>query len=440
MKAPKAARSSTTIDPTQIQNSAGIPPAHSEFAGISLQKLVDVYNGTLRGDVDAVPAAEELRADAPGLQNTSNADYVYTQVSALYGGAELPSFQGPSGNSVKSLIFVSGSTQGGYGAFHIDDGAQANFDRIVVDSLTVSGEYSASSGLGSPVAHLGAKRAYLLPLYSEGTALRSVLDSKDSLLRAFTREALQRSLRIASHSAAALQHAIDSGNPTQCPKKSSPDLGHTEEASHAELGREVVEANKKVLGLVSTATNATANRKYLSTALFAAELVESFQTLTGKGDPGRTDGEAVSRVLAFKLTPEIALVPGFNVGVTQQWWLDGHPDFVNDNSQTDQSTDGNSASVMFLLFLNDYLGVPLDHILKRMPATNGAPLGETYAALLADFPAFRNSVGADGTAAFNKMISLLEQNVQNQDGTLNLPADGNPFPSMPNSAQGGLFA
>lgn len=440
MKAPKGARSSATIDPTQIQNSASIPPPHSQFVGISLQKLVDVYDGTLHGDVDAVPAAQELRAAAPGTPSTSNADYIYTQVSKLYGGVDLPSFQSPSGNSVKSLVFVSGSTQGGYGAFHINDGAQANFDRIVVDSLTSSGEYSANSGLGSPVARLGPKRAYLLPLYNEDTELRSILSPVNPRLKVYKPEAIQQSLRIAAHTTAALQLAVESRNPATLPKRSSRSPEKTEKSSHAELSRDLVGANKEVVGLVASATNVTASREYLSTALFAAEIIESFQTLTGKGDPGRTDGEAVSRVLAFKLAPEIALVPGFNVGVTQTWWHDGHPDFVNDNSQTDQSTDGNAAGAMFLLFLNDYLGIPLDHILKRMPATNGAPLGQTYAALLADFPAFKNSVGAGGPAVFTKMISLLRQNAQNPDGTLNLPADGNPFPSMPNSAQGGLAA
>lgn len=439
MKAAKKAHVKATIDPTQIQNSAGIPPAHSQFVGLSLQKQVDIYNGTVHGDVDAVPAAEELRAAAPGTPNASNADYIYAQVGALFGKVDLPSFQSPSGNSVKSLVFVSGSTQGGYGAFHIDDAGQASFDRIVVDSLTASGEYSANSGLGSPVAHLGPKRAYLFPLYSEGTALRSVITG-NGLLKNYTREAIQRSLKIAAHSAVALQRAAETRNPAALPEKSSHDLGQIAEATHEDLESEVVEANKKVHGLVAAATSATASRKYLSTALFAAEIIESFQTLTGKGDPGKTDGEAVSRVLGFKLAPEIALVPGFNSGVTQQWWQDKHPDFVNDNSQNDQSTDGNAAGVMFLLFLNDYLGVPLDQILKRMPATNGAPLGQTYAALLADFPAFKNSIGADGKSAFAKMVSLLQQNAQNPDGTLNLPANGNPFPSMPNSAQGGLFA
>ena len=48
--------------------------------------------------------------------------------------------------------------------------------------------------------------------------------------------------------------------------------------------------------------------------------------------------------------------------------------------------------------------------------------------------------GATGKTAFNTMIKLLTQNTQGPDGPLNLPANGNPYPSMPNSKQGGLFA
>jgi hypothetical protein len=186
---------------------------------------------------------------------------------------------------------------------------------------------------------------------------------------------------------------------------------------------------------VAAAMDATGGRQYLSTALFAAEIVESFELLTGKADAGRTDGEAVSRVLAFKLAPEIALVPGFDGAVTQQWWQDGHPDYVNDNSPNDQSTDGNAAGVMFLEFLTDFLGVSLAQILQHMPAAGpgGAPLGQTYVALLNDFPQVANVAGPDGPSAFQTMIQLLQQNAQNPDGTLNLPANGNPFPSMPNA-------
>lgn len=439
MKARKK-KVAATIDPAQIQNSRSIPPPGSHFVGASLQSLVDIYNGTIRGDVDALPAAQELQAAAPDAPDASNADRIYTQVAALYGGADLPTFQSPSGNSVKSVVFVSGSKKGGYGAFHINDGTQANFDRIVVDSLTSSGEYSRNSGLGSPVAHLGPKRTHLLPLYSEGTELRSILSSSDPRLKAYTPEAIQQCLRISAQSVAALQQAAKARNPSATPAYAPKSKKQTKKSSRAELGRQVAQANTKVLRLVAAATKETSSRRYLSTALFAAEIVESFQTETGKADPGRTDGEAVSRILGFKLAPEIALVPGFNSGVTQQWWQDGHPDWVNDNSQSDQSTGGNAAGVMFLEFLNDYLGVPLDRILARMPATNGAPLGHTYVALLNDFPNLKNSVGPDGPSAFQKMISLLTQNAQTPDGTLNLPADGNPFPSMPGASPGGLFA
>ena len=348
-----------TIDPTQIQSPSQIPPPGSQFVGSSPSGLVDVYCGTLDGDVDAQPSAQELLTTESDTGGLANADYIYTQLSNLYGGVQLPNFQSPSGNSVKCVVFVSGSSQGGYGAFHIP-GTQADFDRIVVDSLNASGNYSSNSGLGNAIAPAAVTLPHLFP------ALRS--------------------------SAATL-------------RADAPATG----------------------------------RQFLSTALFAAEAVESFETLTGKADPGQTDGEAVSRVLAFKLAPEIALVSGFSGGVAQQWWSDGQPDFVNDNSQNDQSTDGNGSGVMFLLFLTDFLGVPMDQILAAMPATNGAPLGQTYVALLSSHPELAQVAGADGPSAFQAMVSILQQNATNPDGSLNVPADGNPFPSIQGAKQGGLF-
>jgi hypothetical protein len=353
-----------TIDPTQIQSASEIPPAGSQFAGLSPSGLVDVYCGTLDGDVDAQPSAQELLAAETDTGGLSNADYVYTQLSKLYGGVQLPNFQSPSGNTVKCLVFVSGSAQGGYGAFHIP-GTQADFDRIVVDSLNSSGNYSSNSGLGTAIAPEAVSLPRLFPLQQGERATRRAI-----LLRA-----------------------------------DAPDAG----------------------------------RQFLSTALFAAEAVECFETLTGKASPGQTDGEAVSRVLAFKLAPEIALVSGFSGGVAQQWWADGQPDFVNDNSQTDQSTDGNGAGVMFLLYLTDFLGIPLDQILAAMPATNGAPLGQTYVALLSSRPELAQVAGPDGPSAFQAMVALLEQNATNPDGSLNVPADGNPFPTIQGAKQGGLF-
>ncbi|HLZ84318.1 MAG TPA: hypothetical protein VKQ54_12190 [Caulobacteraceae bacterium] len=350
-----------TIDPSAIASAADIPPAGSLYQGATGQGLVDVYCGTVAGDIDAVPAAQELLATAADTGGLANADYVYSQLARLY-GADLPALASPSGASVKCLVFVSGSANGGYGAFHFP-GAQTDFDKIVVDSLTASGGYSPGGLAAAPQPAPAAAAAFAQP-------------------RLFQPQ----------WAAAAFAAAAPGG------------------------------------------------RQYLSTALFAAEAIECFEQLTGKADAGHTDGEAVSRVLAFKLCPEIMLVAGFNGGVTQQWWQDGHPDWVNDNSQTDQSTDGNAAGVMFLLFLNDYLGVPIQTILAQMPASGGAPLGQTYAALLNVLPALAQTAGADGPAAFQAMITQLTQNAQAADGTLTLPADGNPFPSMPGAQQGGLFA
>lgn len=326
-----------TIDPTQLTEPSQIPPSGSRFVGSSPCGLADVFSGTLTGDVDAPRAAQELLATESNTGGLANADYIYNQLSALYGGAQLPDFRSPSGNTVKSVVFVSGSRRGTYGAFHIP-GTQAGFDRIVVDSLNVSGRYSSDSKLGT----------------------------------------------------------IESDAPG-------------------------------------------AGRKFLSTGFFANNLVESFELLTRKASPGRTDGEAVSRILAYKLAPEMAVIPGFNGGVTQQWWRDGHPDFVNDNSQNDQSTDGNGAGVMFLFFLNDYLGVPMVQILAAMPQTRGAPLGQTYVNLLRTHPELAKVVGTDGPSAFRAMVSFLQQNARNPDGSLKLPADGNPFPAMQGAKQGGLF-
>jgi hypothetical protein len=348
----------STIDPAQIVSASEIPPAGAQRVGLSPEGQVDVFCGTLHGDIDALPSASELLESAPANNGLANADYIYNQVPALYGGVQLPGFQSPSGDTVKSVVFVSGSgQQPNYGAFHIP-GTQADFDRIVCDSMNASGSYSNGSGLG---LRRGLVTIRVPHLFS----------------------------------------AIGLGRATACP---------------------------------------TGDRQYLSTALFAAEIVESFQLLTGTASAGLTDGESVSRVVAFKLAPEIALIPGFNSAVTQQWWADGHPDFVNDNSQSDQSTDGNGAGVMFLEFLNDFLGISLSQVIGHMPKTGGAPLGDTYVNLLQDFPALASVAGQDGGSAFAKMVSLLHDNSQTTSGTLTLPENGNPFPMMPGAKQGGLFA
>lgn len=359
-----------TNDPLRITDPSQIPPDGARPEGLSSQGLVEVSCGTIRGDIDAQPAAKELLTSAADTGGSSNADYIYKQLSAIYGDIDLPDLDRRSGRKVKSVVFVSGSPQGGYGAFHMGD-VQTQFDRIVLDSLNASGNYSDGSGLGSAMVPMAAKVPHLF----------------------------------------------------------APAIGIVHRFIHP-----------STVAPGGAAPLAAGGRQYLSTALFAAEITECFQTLTRKADPGRTDGEAVSRVIAFKLAPEIALVPGFNAAVTQHWWSERHADFVTVNSETDQSIDGNGCGVMFLLFINDYLGIALDEMIRWMPDTDGAPLGDTYVGLLQAHPELAAIAGPDGSSAFQAMVSLLRANVQGPDGALKLPADGNPFPAIEGAQQGGLFA
>lgn len=429
----RLAPSEMVVDPAQIQKPSQIPPAGSNYLGLSGQKLVDVYNGTLPGDVDAQPAAKELLGTSPDTGGQSNADYVYNQVSALY-KAQLPDFVSPSGNNVRSVVFVSGSSQGGFGAFHIP-GPGGDFDRIVVDSLNAAGGYSAGSGLTS-IAPVSIKIPHLFPIFRGADELLSVTHQADPRLKSARPTSVHDTLMSARQSAFALTHAVVAASLTPT-KISSGIIDPLTANTYLPETYQLANANRDIFGLVASVDASAGGRQFLSTALLAAEIVECFQKVSGKGNPGRTDGESVSRVVTFKLTPEIALVPGFNTAVTQQWWNDGFPDFVNDNSQDDQSVDGNGAGVMFLEFLIDYLGVPLDRVLERMPSRSGAPLGETYVSLLTPYPELAKIAGSDGIAAFQKMVSLLQQYVTNPDGTLNLPADGNPFNGMPGAKHDG---
>jgi len=424
-----------TLDPAQIQSASEIPAPGAQYVGLSSQGLVDVYRGTLVGDIDAEPAAKELLGTAADTGGLANADYIYRTVSALYGNVSLPDLKSPSGRTVRSVVFVSGSAQGGYGAFHIGSGrTQADFDRLVLDSLNVSGNYSAGSGLGSALAPTTVLVPHLLAVWRGPDGLFGVFDEQDARFKKAEPEVIREAHRIAAQGFAALSAAFETRNIAEAPRGASPTL-----LKDRKPAMELVQANRETLGLTSALARATTGRHYLSTSLFAAEIVESFQTLTHTADPGKTDGEAVSRVLAFKLAPEMSLVPGFNGAVTQQWWRDGHPDFANANTQNDQSLNGNASGVMFLLFLTDYLGISVDRILQHMPKTDGAPLGGTYANLVKDSPDLTRAGGKDGRAAFKKMISLL-QAVQTSSGVPNLQSNGNPFPGMPGSKQGGLFA
>jgi hypothetical protein len=429
-----------TIDPSKIQDASQIPPPGARPIGLSPAGLVEVSCGTLPGDVDAQPAAAELIGSAPDTGGLSNADYVYRQVSALYGEASLPDFQTAMGNNVKSIVFVSGSANGGYGAFHIGNGNdQANFDRIVADSLNVSGDYSGGSSLGSALKPLRMKVDRLFAATRGPGELLGIVHEEDARVKEASLADIRAAHLFALRSLEALRLAHEARD-VSARSKVHPSSHEVPATDKATILRSLVRANREILGLVRALSRATGGRQHLSTALFAAEIIESFQTLTHRSDPGKTDGESFSRVIAFKLTPEIALVPGFSAGIAQQWWQDGHRDWVNDNSADDQSTDGNGAGVMFLLYLNDYLGISLAEIIQQTPTTDGAPLGETYANLVQAHPELSGVAGADGRAAFKKMTELLAGNVQLPDGTLNLPADGNPFPGLPGAKSGGLFA
>ena len=307
----------------------------------------------------------------------------------------------------------------------------------------MSGNYSPGSGLAAAIAPARLNVPRIFAAFKGAGELLSVVHADDPRLRNAKEKDIEEARDLALHSIQSLKAALAANNTRTKPltKSLRMSVGSAmDKATKLEhLHHNLIHANQEAIGMVRSITRATATRQYLSTALFAAELVESFQTLTRKANPGLTDGEAVSRVVAFKLTPEISLVPGFSSDVTQAWWRNQHPDFVTDNSQNDQSENGNGAGVMFLLFLNDYLGIALDEILGSMPAADGAPLGDTYVQLLAKHPALKQSVGADGKAAFDKMVSLLQQNTEGPVGMLSLPANGNPFPSMPGAKAGGLF-
>ena len=432
-----------TVDPVQISKASQIPPAGALHVDQSARGWVSVYCGPLPGDIDAQPAARELLGIGPDTGQMSNADYIYSRMAALY-GADLPALGNADAPEVKTLVFVSGSAQGPYGAFHFP-GSQQELDRTVIDSVESSGTYARGSGLGAsfpsaalriPHALHGGMGPHSAEAYGGPHGLLYVTDAADPRLLQASIGEIRAASSLAARSILALRAAAGSHSGSAKPRAA--DLSQGQGSSRAELARELISANHEILGLLRNIRAATGGREYLSTALFAAELAESFEVLSNSADPGKTDGEAVSRVLAYKLAPEISLIPGFNGAQILHWWQTGHPDFVTSNSQSDTSAEGNGAGVLFLLYLTDFLGISLDQVIRHMPRTGGAPLGHTYVNLLADYPHLASIAGADGASAFNAMIAVLEQNAD-ATGTLNLPANGNPFPGMPGAQQGGLL-
>ena len=142
----------------------------------------------------------------------------------------------------------------------------------------------------------------------------------------------------------------------------------------------------------------------------AAEVVEVFEAAISNGwDCGFTNGECLSRVLAFERHPEIAA--DFNQ-TEQDWWTQGHPDHVNDNSAGDTDQVANGGGDLFLYYLHSQLIFAWPAI----SSAGGQSLGACYQELTGDDP-------VQGFKAFIAALVTIDQG-----GVLALPASGTPFP------------
>jgi len=141
-----------------------------------------------------------------------------------------------------------------------------------------------------------------------------------------------------------------------------------------------------------------------------AEIVEVFEATINNGwDCAVTNGESLSRVLAFERHPEIAAE--FNQ-TEQDWWAQGHRDYVNDNSAGDTDQIAAGCGDLFLY----YLHAQLTFDWTTACGAGGPTLGATYQSL----------TGYDPQQGFNDFVAALS--TIDQGGTLVLPPSGNPFP------------
>jgi hypothetical protein len=148
----------------------------------------------------------------------------------------------------------------------------------------------------------------------------------------------------------------------------------------------------------------------LAPGFLTAEVVEVFEAAINNGwDCGFTNGESLSRVLAFDRHPEIA--EEFNQ-TEQDWWSSGHRDYVNDNSAGDTDQIASGGGDLFLYYLHSQLTFDWNAIC----AAGGGTLGACYQSLTTYDP-------RQGFSDFVAALSTIAQ-----DGELALPSSGNPFP------------
>lgn len=147
-----------------------------------------------------------------------------------------------------------------------------------------------------------------------------------------------------------------------------------------------------------------------ATGLMVAELVEVFEAAINNGwSCGQANGEALSRALAVERNSNLASLIG---QTAQQWWANGHADYVTTNTADDRNQDSNGCGTLFLYYLHNQLGFSW----QKITTTGGAALGETYQRL----------TGKSGAQGFSDFVGLLA--TLDQGGQLTLPANGNPFP------------
>jgi phosphatidylserine/phosphatidylglycerophosphate/cardiolipin synthase-like enzyme len=148
----------------------------------------------------------------------------------------------------------------------------------------------------------------------------------------------------------------------------------------------------------------------LAEGFMVAELVEVFEAAINNGwDCGHANGEALSRALAADRSPQLV---ADLLQTEQDWWANGHADYISTNTATDQDELSNGCGTLFLNYVHSQLGFSW----KQIATTGGRALADTYQRLT-------GRTGAEGFSDFVARLATLDQG-----GRLNLPASGNPFP------------